>query len=270
MKKRLNIIALTLTTGLLLGMAAPVMAEEEAPSADMSVGIYSDYIWRGWQFSEDSIVVQPSLTVGYKGFAFNMWGNLDLDEHEEIGGADAESSSWNETDLTLSYDASCDFADYGVGWIYYAVDGAQDTQEIYATATLSTILSPSVTVYRDIDAIPGWYVTAGISHSFPLTETLSLELGAQVGYLSVDDEDDLADPSDATDNYSAFHDGVLSASISIPVNDYLTITPELYYSFPLSSEAEDLFEADNDYDGDAVADGDEDIIYGGVSISFAF
>jgi hypothetical protein len=55
------------------------MAEEESPSADASVGFYSQYIWRGFELSKDSIVIQPSLSVGYKGFAANLWANLDTD-----------------------------------------------------------------------------------------------------------------------------------------------------------------------------------------------
>ena len=55
-------------------------AEEEAPSADLSVSLSSKYVWRGYELSKDSVVIQPSLTVGYKGFAANFWGNLDTDQ----------------------------------------------------------------------------------------------------------------------------------------------------------------------------------------------
>ena len=57
------------------------MAEEkvEVPSADASVAFLSKYVWRGFELSDDSIVIQPSMTVAYKGFGMNLWGNLDTD-----------------------------------------------------------------------------------------------------------------------------------------------------------------------------------------------
>ena len=54
---------------------APAAPEEEKPTADFSVSALTKYVWRGYEMTRDSIVVQPSLTVGYKGFSVNIWGN---------------------------------------------------------------------------------------------------------------------------------------------------------------------------------------------------
>jgi len=220
------------------------MAEEDAPTADASVGIYSKYIWRGFELSDDSIVIQPSLSVSYMGFGANLWANLDTD----LVGYD--SNKWNETDFTLSYDGASDKLGYGAGWIYYALDGINDTQELYASVSYDVLLAPSLTVYYDIDDFSGdWYANFSISHSFAVTETASLDLGAAIGY------------SD-NDTYSEFHDGLISASMSFPVGKYLSITPELYYSFALSDEAESAIESG--------PSGDDSFFYGGVSASFSF
>ncbi|MCK5195132.1 MAG: hypothetical protein KAQ71_15075, partial [Desulfobulbaceae bacterium] len=261
MKERCRKLTLTLAIGVLsLGIEAiPALAEEEKPTADLTVGVYSDYVWRGWIFSDDSIVIQPSMTVGYKGFAMNVWGNLDTDlDEDEFGGGD--TNKWNETDITLSYDGSTGMVGYSLGYIYYALDGTEDSQEVYAGVSLDTILSPTLTIYNEIANYRGYYVTLDVSHSIPLSETLRLDLGAKVSYYDAD-KSTLTD-SDG-DAYDALHDGVLSASITFPINEYLSITPELYYSFPLSDDAEDEFEASN-------PSGDEDIIFGGVSMSFSF
>ena len=166
--------------------------------------------------------------------------------------------------MTLSYDGVTGNLGYSLGYIYYVLEGADDTQELYASVSFDTILAPTLTIYRDIDAFSTWYTTFGISHSVPLGKDLSLDLGAQVGYYAYDDIADKADPSDPTEEYSAWHDGLLSASINFPINEYLSITPELYYYFALSSNSSDVLEA-------ASADGtDDSFIYGGVSLSFAF
>lgn len=244
--------------------ASTAWAEEEKPTAELSVSALSKYVWRGYELSKDSLVLQPSMTIGYKGFGFNLWGNLDTDQHEFFATSDANSTTWSETDMTLSYDGSCSFADYGVGYIYYAMDGLDDSQEVYLSATLKTLLSPSLTIYRDYDFYPGWYISAGISHSFAITGELSLDLGAKIGYYDIDDEDTVADPDDPNDAYSGLHDGQLSASMTFPLGEYFSITPEIYYSFPLDSDAEDVIEAAS------VNGKDSDFVYGGVTLSMSF
>jgi hypothetical protein len=259
-----NIGSMVLTGILCTGIAASAWAEEEKPTADLSVAALSKYVWRGFEYSKDSIVLQPSMTIGYQGFGFNLWGNVDTDHHEFFGGDDQNSSSWTETDLTLSYTADCSFAEYGVGYIYYALDGFDDSQEVYVTATLKTLLSPSLTIYRDYDFYPGWYISAGISHSFPVTEKLSLDVGAKVGYYDIDDEASYADPDDPNDAYSGLHDGQISASMTFPLGDYFSVTPSIAYSFALSDDAEDLIE------GLSVDGKDSDFVYGGVTLSMSF
>ncbi len=245
-----------ITLGSLPCQAAPEL------SADATVGLYSGYIWRGYELSKDSVVIQPSVTVGYNGFAFNLWGNLDTDQSTDLFSEDG--NKWNETDMTISYDGSYTLLNYSVGYIYYALEGINDTQEIYLSLGLDLPASPTLSIYRDIDAAPGWYIALDLSHSINLTEELSLDLGAKLSYLVVDDESTLADPSDPSSEYSDFHDAVFSVSLPYAVAENITITPELYYSFALGSDAKDVME-------NASADGnDSDFFYGGVSASLAF
>ncbi len=246
---------------LTLGASTLAAAEETKPEADLTVGLYNQYVWRGWTFSEDSMVIQPSMTVAYKGFGFN-WCNLDTEQYDPTA---SETNNWNETDLTLSYDWSMAGLDFGVGYIYYALDNADDSQEVYAAVSKDMLLTPTLTIYRDYDSFPGWYITADISYSLPLSPSMSLDLGAKASYLMADEATTYADPSDPNDEFSNFFDGVLSVALPISVGEYLTITPEAYCSFALSNDAEDLLEADN-----AGFDNDETNFYGGVSASFAF
>ena len=254
-------------TGVCLSMfTGMAFAEEDKPTAELSVAALSQYVWRGFALSKDSIVVQPSATIGYKGFSFNLWGNMDTDLWNKD---DANRpSSWTETDMTMSYAWAMGPVSFSAGYIYYAVDNsANNTQELFLSATLDTLLKPTLKVYRDIDHFPGWYATLGVSHSVPVTGEINLDLGAQVGYLAADEASSYADPSDSSKAYGNFHDGVLSASMKIPVNKYIAVTPQLYYSFPLSSDAKDRLKADN---LGAIAKNDADFVYGGVALSMAF
>jgi len=262
MKGHKKILAGAALTLLIPSVTTSVLAEEtEKPTADASVAILSKYVWRGYELSNDSIVIQPSLTASYMGFSFNLWGNLDTNQDMDLFGND--DVNWNETDMTLSYDNSFGMVNYSLGYIYYALDTIDDTQEIYAGIGLDTLLAPTLTVYRDFAKYPGWYTTLAVSHSFQITESVSLEAGGHVSYLSADDASTLADPDNPADAYSDFHDGQIYLSLGIPVTGYLTITPEIYYSFPLSSAASDVIEASS-------ANGDDSFVYGGISLSMSF
>ena len=241
------------------GLAFAAEAEEDKPTANLTVGAYSQYIWRGFELSKDSIVVQPSMTVGYKGFSANLWGNLDTDPYSSSTDA---TNNWNETDLTLAYGWAMGPVAFSVGYIYYALDGIDDTQEFFASAALNTLLKPTLTVYRDTDYYPGWYATLGVSHSFPVQGDITLDLGAQVSYLAADDSSPYKEADGS--KYSNFHDGVLSVGLTVPVNKYITVSPKLSYTFALSDDAKDLMRTSSK-DGN-----DDDFIYGGVAVSMAF
>lgn len=256
-----TILVTTAAAIFLAGSGLSAFAEEtESPTGELNVALLSKYVWRGYELSKDSLVIQPSLTASYKGFGFNLWGNLDSDQDMAL--FDTEGNNWNETDMTLSYDNTVGMMNYSIGYIYYALDGTDDTQEIYGSIDIDTILTPTLSIYRDFDEFPGWYATLGVSHSFQLSEKISLDLGAHVSYLVVDNASTIADPNDPTSEYSDFHDGLISASISIPITDYLTVSPELYYSFALGSDASDVIKA-------ASASDDDDFIYGGVTLSMS-
>lgn len=270
MKKRMKLQIALLGTCICLGLAGTPALADDKPTADLSVAATSQYIWRGFELSQDSVVLQPSMTVGYKGFSANVWGNLDTDLYTQS----PTTNSWTETDFTLSYDFSLGPVGMTVGYIYYGLDGAQDTQEAFVSASFDTMLSPTVSVYRDYDNLAGWYATLGISHSLPVKGDIALDLGAQVGYLSADDASSYGEivngAASTTEEYSALHDGLLSASVTIPVNEYVSITPGINFSFPLSSDASDRIEVSSiDYNG-TLGTGDESFVYGGVSVSLAF
>jgi len=226
--------------------AAPLFAEPPAPTGEVSVSALNRYVWRGYELSRNSMVVQPAITVGYRGFAAGLWGNLDTRPYAP--GADAHAGSWNETDLTLSYVRSLGLLNVGVGYIYYSLAplnrdaaGRNDSQEIFATVSLNTLLSPTLTVYKEIDHYRNGYVLFGLSHVFELTPAVSLKLGATAAYLWSTDPDTYpkfdGDALATTEKFSNFHDGTLSVGLPVKVTDRVTLTPSLSYVFPLSGDA---------------------------------
>ena len=240
---------------ILIAAAFPAFAEEtNGPevSGSASVDIMSQYIWRGWQLSDDS-VIQPSVGITYEGLGANIWSNYDND-----------TTAITETDYTLNYTFNIEKFGFDVGYIFYTFpDSDFDTQEIYASASYDVILSPSLTVYYDFDEGEGAFIVAAIGHSLAFPKDISVDVGASVSY----NASNLVMGAVDGDAFSDFYNGEISASASIPVYKALSITPMVAYSFPLSNDAKDVLEAN------ALAvteDDDGDVFYGGVSISLSF
>jgi len=259
-------LATVTTIGILAFIFSPISlwaAEEAKPSASADVAVFSKYVWRGYELSKDSIVIQPSVTIGYKDVSVNLWGNLDTD----VYGDTRNESQFNETDMTLSYDKSFGLVNLGVGYIYYALDAIDDSQEIYLSVGLDTFLSPALTVYREIAHLPSWYVSLGISHSFELPKEITLDLAGSVGYYYSDDDDfvevdDTLTPT--TNKYQNFHNGLISAGLTIPIGEYFTINPVIAYSFPLTNKADNLIESATSFSDKS------DFVFGGVTASISF
>jgi hypothetical protein len=278
--KKVWVISL-LVSFLLAVSVAPLFAEEEKPTGDATVAVLSKYIWRGYEVSRNSIVVQPSMTIGYKGFSANVWGNLDT--HPYYSGTDpgkSYSSTLNETDVTLSYSKTLGLFTLGGGYIYYGLgslnpDAAKrlDAQEIFASVDLNAILSPTFTVYREIDHYRNWYFLLGVSHVFEFNKTISLKLAATASYLLSTDESTYPKFNDnalaTSDKFSNFHDGNLTVSLPIKAASYITLTPTVSYVFPLSDDAKNEMKGFG-LSGKTPADRDSSFIYGGLTLALSF
>ncbi len=226
-----------------------VYAEQVKGEGSASVGVFSNYVWRGQKLS-DGAVIQPSVGITYGAFGANFWSNYDTDTNE-----------LSETDITLSYGFLLNKLSMEAGYIFYALDGVDDTQELYLTAGYDIILDPSLTLYYDFDEGDGAFLVASIGYSFNLIKDMSLGLGAS-GSIDIDNEimGTDSDGNPFTDLYS----GELSVSMAIPFHGF-TIEPLIAYTFPLSTDAENSIEA-----ADVSGESESSIFYGGVAASLSF
>ena len=247
----------------MLSVTAWASAEEERPTADLSVGFLSQQIWRGFELSQDSVVIEPAIEVEYMGFKAGIKGDLDTDPNVRT------INNWSKTEMEVSYTHSLEMVDLTVGYSYFnfnidtdeAVVIGEDSQEVFLGLKANTILNPTLTAYREIWHTPYWYFTFDVSHSLPVMDDIKLDLGAQVSYI-VSNDDEFHVP-DSTEKLNDFHNCVLSVSSTFPVAKYISVTPELNYSFALGSDSSDVID-EYSIDGD-----DHNFFYGGIRINLA-
>jgi hypothetical protein len=219
--------------------ATPALAFEG--SADAYVGVYNDYVWRGFNLTgtdsdgdDNDFVIQGGADVSFDNFTVSYWFNA------------TEDMDVNEVDIVLDYSFDInEMVSMSVGNILYEVEG-EVTNEVYLGVGLGTILEPSLTYYYDYDEFAGTsFVTASVGHSFDLTEQASLSLGGLVSY------------ADDGEDYNAMHNGELSAGLDFAVTENITLSASALFSTPISDEAED----DAGLDDEAVV---------GLSVAAAF
>jgi hypothetical protein len=260
--------------------AVPVVqlwAGEEKPTGDFTTAILNQYIWRGYELSRNSTVIQPSSTLGYKGFSVNVWGNLDTKAYSPTNAS--YPGTWNETDMTLSYSKTMGLFTVGGGYVYYSLASLNrdlpdrnDSQELFITASFNTLLAPTVTIYKEIDHYRNWYFLIGISHVIDLNKMVSLKLAASAGYLLSTDADTYPKYNNGaatTEKFNNFHEGTVSASLPIKVTDRITITPTLSYIFPLTNDAKDEMKGFG-IKGTVPLERDSSFVVGGIMAGFSF
>lgn len=267
-------LKLTLTTAMLMILAlfGSAGAEEAKVTGSASAGVFNKYVFRGYEMSADSVVIQPSIGISYKGFSASFWGNIDTEENatQSFVPDKPGEKSFNETDLTLSYTLVIDKLSLTGGYVYYDTKYVLETEEVFLIAAYDTLLKPTLSVYRDINEYPGTYVNLSVAHSLPLIKNIALDLGASAGYF--EGEDDYWKTFESStgaytgEKYKGFHDGMVKAGLTIPVAENLSIQPVMQYFFPLSGKAKKTVNGSS-YNINGKLD---DTVVAGINVTLSF
>ncbi|HME42406.1 MAG TPA: hypothetical protein VKF36_04905, partial [Syntrophorhabdales bacterium] len=202
----------------------------------------------------------------------SFWGNIDSHEKatQNFNPDDPGHQSFNETDLTLSYTYVLDKFSFTGGYIYYGLRYANETQEFFGSVSYDWFLKPTLSIYRDFSAYPGWYLNLSIGHSFKIYQEVTLDLGASAGYeIGTGNFWDTYQPATGAytgSKYSAFHDGMVKAGLTIPVTKKVVIQPMIAYWFPLSNNAEKR-DNGNSYNPNGYL---KCLWQGGVTVAYSF
>lgn len=253
--------------GLLAGVVSlsigSARAEDPAPvSASLDVPVLSAYVWRG-QVLNDKTVVEPSLTVSKNGFSLNAWANYNA-----AGSYCGDNNQkFSEVDLTASYSHSIGPATLGLGIAQYTFPNQTletetggvaypETSEAFASISLDVPLAPTLTVYRDLDVIDGFYAMLAVSQSFSLCDKASVVGSASIG---AGDED--YNKGYFGKDQAALNDAIVGLAIPVTVLDNLTVKPAVSYVFLPDSAIGDAADA---------AYGDKEQLVASITASYAF
>jgi hypothetical protein len=261
----------------LAAIAPPEKPPEERVTGNGSIAFLNKYIFRGYELSRSSLVIQPALSASFKGFGVTLWGNIDTDAHESQSYFPAahgkEGHKWfNESDLTLSYTYAFKNFSLTGGYIYYNTKFTEETEEFFIGIGLDVPSKPTLTIYQDINAYPGTYVNLGVAHSFEVWKErgVTLDLGASAAYFTGRGKYwrtwEQSTSSYSGEKYGAFHDGMVKVGLTVPVTKAFSIQPLAQYWFPLSGKAKKKYGAAS-YNPNGYLD--DNVVYGATfTLSF--
>ena len=231
--------------------ATSAFAEIEA---ELYTGYHSIYEFRGVDFGDD--LVDIGLDLNYEladGLSLN--GGLWYASWDEAGG------EGDELDLYIGLTKTLGDFDVSVGYTKYIFPGASDinTEEVFIgiSTELACGLGLSLTYYEDVDEIDGGYLEFEAGKSIELTECASLDLAAGAAWSYDYNSETVAAGGGSLSGFNHFY---LSAALPITLKEDVTLTPYLKF-----------VGADDDLANSSDAsDGNDDLFYGGVSLSIAF
>jgi|GEM_PF-573410 hypothetical protein len=273
---------------LILAAVAALPLAASAAEANVYADVMSAYVYRGI-VGNDEAVFQPGLDVaGPLGLGYSLWANMNLTDVESPWYPDS-SGKWGEVDLGLNWtcpaegpvsltvgatyfiypqDSSVVLADDETGEPLVDADGnvrvskapADDGYELYAELAAGELpLAPSVRFCHDLANSEDWIVIFGVSHSIGLTDALSLDLGASLGY---------AGKYYVASNYGS---GTGDALSHAQIDAVLTYALSETVSVGLKGSFSSLLDADLRDDVDAEGYYPEtDVFFGGVTASYTF
>jgi hypothetical protein len=261
---------------LVAGMAAAPATASAQAEIGAQVDLFSSYVWRGLSLTNKP-VAQPSAYLAFPAGAASVtvggWASIDIGEYDDPEDDISEGGgvgSFNLTEFNPYVEVAvpagkATITGGVVGYIYPNDFGLTDdfnTWEVYGKVGFDVPLAPEVAVYYDIDKIEGAYIEGSVTHSLPLNEKLSLDLGALAGFSAGQhaDLDDLGDPQ--AEFFNFLDNGLthvdFSAGLPLTAGAF-SITPVVHFQI----SGDDFAKITSPTD-------DSDVkLWGGVSIGWA-
>jgi len=267
-------------TALGILLAVPARTAEAQTEVGAQLDLFSAYVWRGLSLTNKPVAqpdVYVSFPAGNASITAGGWANIEIGKYDDPENDISESGGLSAFNLAefnpyaeVSFSTGKTSLTGGIiGYIYpndlddapndgAALDSDANTWEVYGTVGFDVPLAPEFSLYYDIDKIKGAYLEGAVSHSLPLGESHTLDLGGLIGFNAGQGiGDDLDESFNFEDNGLTHVD--LSAGVPLMAGIF-SITPVIH--FQINGDEFTKFHSPD-------SDGSDVKLWGGVSISWS-
>ena len=174
----------------LVGLALPALAGA-ATTNDRSLALKvaydhsSIYLFRGLDVLAGQPVDPGNVRVGWEGLKVYWWGYAGELPAATAAAAGLAANRYLEHDFGVEYAWEKARTTWTVGAVTYTYQHPAelaDTVELYAIAGFGGFLSPTLSLYYDVDVYDGGYASLGVSHAWELGHGLALTPSASYGH----------------------------------------------------------------------------------------
>lgn len=178
-------IKLALGTALLLSAFAPMTAAAQDVAISAGADYVTEYVFRGNSFADEA--VQPYIEAGFGNFTAGVWGSFAAGEGaDDIDEIDLYASYSFPVGEGYSLDAGITYYHYPAGGsLFETEDGGAGSYEASLSLGFDAPFAPSITGFYDF-TLEAFTIEGGVSHSVPLTDVFSFDLGASAGLVDGD------------------------------------------------------------------------------------
>jgi len=210
----------------LLVLAEPVAVSAESASTEsfeVGLDLANRYLFRGLVQLGERAVAVPSVVFERAGWTVSYSGY--------VGEVPDTGSRYREHDFTADYTWELGKFSLTAGALTYRFNRAAerdleffDTCEIYASASWDRLLKPTLSYYRDVEAVNGGYAQLALSHGFRWTDRVGLELSAAMGFdFGYNLDRDTARALSLERSKGDANDVLLGAEVAFEATDSLTL-----------------------------------------------
>jgi hypothetical protein len=223
-----------LLTGI-LALGGPALAERDdsaAPAAqangELTLALAGANVWRG-EIADETLCLQPGLTIMRAPFALNLWGAFDLDD-----GADARQRERLHLVADHTLHNGRHIFRSGIAAVRYGADKRDDFSqhvfELFADYALDTALLPSLSLHYEVGNAGGLYACGALRHLFVLIDNRAdLEVRGGLGWGDRNYIEKRLRPS-ALDNVGPrWTEASLRVALPVRPAPRLTVTPSIEY-----------------------------------------
>lgn len=166
-------------------LAMPNTAAAQDVALSAGVDYVTEYVFRGVSLADEAW--QPYVEAGFGNFTAGVWASLAMGEgSDDIDEIDFYASYSLPVGEGYSVDLGATYYHYPAGGgLFETEDGAAGTYEVFGSVGFDAPLSPSLTAFYDL-TLEAFTIEGGVSHSLPLGEVLSVDLGASAGLVDGD------------------------------------------------------------------------------------
>ena len=214
-----------------------IIAEEEPLGFEVGVGYDSKYVFRGVDFGDHSVWASVDYSAP-------LTDSVDLSLGAWYETIADNGNSFEELDLLAGISFAAGPVDIGLGvlWYYFPDDGSDALELGTSVGTSAGPVDLGFATAYDFET-EGWYFEISAESTIELTDTIALVPGVLVSY------------GEEYYGVSGFNNVGLSLALPIALTDAATLTPYIAGSLALDA-LDDL--------------GEDDHLYGGVSLSVSF